>query len=115
MSTTPALEQQIREMRSEHRADMRELRDTVKVIADAVTRLTVLEEKHSRTQTSVERQAQKLEKTEERMHVIELEHAKFISTAKGASAAAKVLWSAFGAGIVAVGGTLVKFALERAS
>lgn len=115
MSHTPGLDQQIHEMRTEHREDMRELRDSVKVIAHAVSRLAVLEEKHARTQSSVERLGQQNEKTNERMHSIELEHAKFISTAKGATSTAKLIWSIVGGGVLLVVGKLITLALEHAT
>lgn len=100
MPTRDALEQRMDEMTS----DMKEMRASMSRIADAMTALAVLEEKNHTTALAVEKIAQKVDRLDERQLDLEKEQVKFMATTDGITKAVKVMWAAFGAGVIYLGG-----------
>ena len=120
MPNPAALEQQMAEVRE----DVREIRASMSKIADAITRLAVLEEKHQSINSACERMATKIEKIEERQRDaehhneaivlllkhkdevekkiadLEIEQVRIVSTAEGVSKTVKTVWALIGAGVV---------------
>jgi len=62
MPLSHSLEQQMGQMQE----DMREMRGSMKLIAEAITRLAVLEERHQNTATTVRNYGERVDRLEER-------------------------------------------------
>ena len=91
---------------SEVKEDMREIRTSMKQIADAVTRLAVLEQQNKSTD-------QRMEQIETRQMAVERESAetrlsmiKLTAQISGATTTIRVLWIVLGAGVI---GAITKF------
>lgn len=99
MSALSNLETQMDEMKS----DMREVRTTMQKIADALSRLAVLEERHQNFATTIDR---RLGAVEQKASNTELEQVKFVANVEGISKTMKFMWAAFGSGVVYIGSQL---------
>jgi hypothetical protein len=105
---TGSLEQRVNEMSG----DMREMRNSMKVVAEAVTKLAVLDEKSHFHAENTEKLNDKVEKLEEKFRISELDRVKFEATTVGIARTKAMMWGAAGSGIVIVA-ELIRIALER--
>jgi hypothetical protein len=88
--------------------EMRDIRAAVSKMADALTKLSVLEERNLIANTAIEKMMTRMDKMDERISAVVLDHAKFEARIVGMSTAMKWMWGAFGAGVVYIGGQVVK-------
>lgn len=117
----------------EMKIDMKEIRSSISKIAEALTRLAVLEEKSHSHAATLERVVLKVDRIEERQRDaetirdvvarntqrIEMVEAKaeatkigqieFNAEVKGITKTIKVMWTAFGAGVLYLGSQLYTF------
>ncbi len=103
MPNQTVFEQQMEEMRT----DMREMRGAITKMAEAMTKLSVLEERNLAANVAIDKIATRVDKIEDKVGAVELEHAKFESTVNGATKTMKVLWAVCGGGILYLGGQLI--------
>ena len=95
----------IREGLDDMRKGQDELRASMKQLADALTRLTLVEERQSSTSTAIERLAGSIEKLDERLRRLEVadplqtKAAEWVQSAVWAAAAAAVMFMAGKAGL----------------
>jgi hypothetical protein len=92
-------------------ASMVDIRSSVFQIAEAITRLAVLEERHQGIARVLEKAVERLEIIEQKQHAHALEMATIAGQAAGASKIVKVLWAVFGTGVGAIIFATAKFAL----
>lgn len=104
------------------RADMREMRGAITKIGDAISKLSVLEERNSSTNLAIEKTNQvldrvvlRLDKMDEKINHIELEQAKREATINGVTKTMKVMWGAFGGGVIYLGAQAFKLFAPAAS
>lgn len=96
----------IREGMDEMRKGHDELRASMKQMADALTRLTLVEERQSSTSSAIERFAGSIEKLDERMRKLEISEplqarsSEWIMNAVWAAAAVAVMFVAAKAGLL---------------
>lgn len=107
MQSLSNLEQRIDEMSS----DMRDMRASMSTIAQAMTKLAVMEEKNQAQAHALEKLQLKIERLEAKTVQIELEQVKFQATADGIAKTIRVNWVVFGAGVIALGGKAIQFLL----
>ena len=88
--------------------EMRDIRGALTEVAKALTKLSVLEERNVVTSQAIEKIAQRQDKLEDKVSDIELEQVKFESNAKGMATAMKLMWAAFGSGVLYIGSELGK-------
>lgn len=101
--------QSVFDQRMDSMADeLREMRSAVAKVAEALTKLSILEERNAITNQAIEKIAHRQDKVEEKVATIELEQVKFESNAKGMATAMKFMWGAFGGGIAYLGSELIK-------
>lgn len=124
-----ALEKQITEMQN----DMREMRGAMSEIAKAMSKLAVLEEKNAITNQAVEKIYEKIDRLEDRysdqvvikstvsrnferisaqeQKVAELEkaHIRYVAHAEGIARTLRIMWVAFGSGVLYIGSQVIKF------
>ena len=103
-----SLEQRVDEMSS----DMREMRNSMKVVAEAVTKLAVLDEKSHFHAASTEKLSEKVDKLEDKFRESELERVKFEAEAVGIARTKAMMWGAVGSGVVVIA-ELIRIALEK--
>lgn len=87
---------------SEVKEDMREMRASMKVIAEAVTRLAVLESQNKTQAEKMELFEQRVREVERQSAEVRLEQIKMTSELAGSAKTIKILWTVFGAAILAV-------------
>ena len=86
---------------SEVKEDMREMRASMKVIADAVTRLAVLESQNKSQGEKMEVFETRVREVEKQCAEVRLDQIKITSELAGSAKTIKVLWTLFGAAILA--------------
>jgi len=101
---TNVFEQQMEELK----IDMREMRGAITKMAEALTKLSVLEERNLAANVAIEKIAERLDKTDEKVNRVELEQVKFEATVGGISKTMKAMWAAFGGGVIYLGSQLIK-------
>lgn len=102
-------DQSVFEQRMEAMADeLREMRGALSEVAKALTKLSVLEERNVMVAQAIEKVSARQEKLEEKVSALELEQVKFESNAKGVATAMKLMWGAFGGGVLYIGSELIK-------
>lgn len=99
MPSQTSFEQQMNEMR----VDMREMRGAIVRMAEAMTKLSVLEERNSIISAAHHKLAEKVEANEEKISEITLGQAKFESKVSGIAGTVKIMWAALGGGIIFLG------------
>ena len=72
------------------------MRDSMKLVAEAITRLAVLEERHANTAETIKRHDVAIGALEERERATELKQAANIGKEAGANHTMKVVWSIVG-------------------
>jgi len=101
--------QSVFDQRMDSMADeLREMRSAVSKVAEALTKLSVLEERNATTNQAIEKIAQRQDKVEDKISSLELEQVKFESNAKGMATAVKLFWGVFGGGALYIGSELIK-------
>lgn len=98
------LEQQIDEMRT----DMRDMRTAVTKMAEAMTKLSVLEERNQVATAAIQRIGERIGKMEDRANATELSQARFESRFDGMATTMKIMWGAFGSGVLYIGSQVIK-------
>jgi ParB-like chromosome segregation protein Spo0J len=88
--------------------EMRDIRATMGKMADALTKLSVLEERNLIANTAIEKMMARQDKADERLQAVILDHAKFEANIAGISTAMKWMWAAFGSGVIYIGGQVIK-------
>lgn len=88
--------------------EMRDIRATMGKMADALTKLSVLEERNLTANIAIEKMLSRMDKIDERVNAVILDHAKFEANIAGISTAMKWMWAAFGTGIVYIGNQVIK-------
>jgi hypothetical protein len=104
MPSQTVFEQQMEELRT----DMREMRGAVTKMAEALTKLSVLEERNLAANVAIEKIATRVEKVEEKVNGVELEQVKFESTVEGVTKTMRFMWGAFGGGVIYLGSQIIK-------
>ncbi|MFT4064260.1 hypothetical protein [Paraburkholderia sp.] len=99
VSEIAALESQI----SGVQEDVREIRTSMKTVADALVKLAVIEERHLTTQRRVDRLEINLEETVKKTAELEKSNIKHEAMAEGIKRTVKVVWGLIGAGVLAIG------------
>lgn len=97
-------EQQMEELKS----DMREMRGAITKMAEALTKLSVLEERNLATNQAFDKIVTRVEKAEDKVSAVEIEQIKFESTIEGVAKTMKVMWAAFGGGVLYLGAQIIK-------
>lgn len=92
----------------ELRADMRGMRATMGQIAQALTKLSILEERNLSMNQSVEKLDTRQEKIEAKMALIELEQVRANATVDGATKTVKVMWAVVGGGVLFLGSQIIQ-------
>jgi hypothetical protein len=88
--------------------EMRDIRSAMSKMADALTKLSVLEERNLTANTAIEKMITRQDKLDERLTAVVLDHAKFEANIAGISTAMKWMWAAFGSGVIYIGGQVIK-------
>jgi hypothetical protein len=104
MPNQTVLEQQIDEMRS----DMRDMRGAVTKMAEAMTKLSVLEERNQVANLAIQKINERVEKVEDKAAAAELSQARFESRFDGMATTMKIMWGAFGSGVLYIGSQVIK-------
>lgn len=104
MPSQTVFEQRMEEMQ----IDMREMRGAITKMADAMTKLSILEERNQVATVAIEKIANRVEKVEDKVMAAELDAARFQSKIDGMTTTMKVMWGAFGSGVLYVGSQVVK-------
>jgi hypothetical protein len=99
MPSQTSFEQQMNEMR----VDMREMRGAIVKMAEAMTKLSVLEERNSIIAIAHDKLAEKVEQGENKLSAVVLEQAKFESKVGGITSTMKMMWAVFGGGVLYLG------------
>jgi hypothetical protein len=100
-------EQQMNELKT----DMREVRSVLTQMANAMSKLAVLEERNIGVTAEIARANVRLSAVEVKITDIELDRAKFNGSISGATTAARVLWAVVGGGVCALAMPLLKIAV----
>ena len=91
--------------------ELREVRGAVTKMADALTKLSLLEERNMVVAQAIEKLAERLDKTDDKLNAVALELVKFEAKAEGMAKAMKFMWVAFGGGVTYIGAQLFKLAI----
>lgn len=98
MTDVSSLDTQMNAMRS----DLREMRISVNQIADAMTRLAILEERYQSTTVRTDRLEERLAIAEQKTNEVREAHIILTANIDGMSKAFKFLWAVLGVGVVGV-------------
>ncbi|PLC44585.1 hypothetical protein C0Q88_07855 [Ralstonia pickettii] len=98
MTNRAALEQQMDEVRS----DVREMRASMAKIAEAITRLAVLEERHLSTAARLDKIESRQRDSESKVSELDKTQIKYIATLDGITKTVRILWVVGGAGVLAM-------------
>ena len=105
MPSPSSLEQRMDDFSS----DMREMRSSMAKIADAITRLAVLDEKSHINGINIEKIANKLERIEERVTEAEIRHVKFEAESEAGGKFKQFMLATFGGSLVIAAVEAIKF------
>ena len=94
-------------------ADMADLKVSMGKIAEAITRLAVLEERHQSMQTAMNRVVEKLDAIDARQSALELSQVKQETTLKVSLRAIQVAWAVLGSGLLYGGWQLIKLMVTQ--
>lgn len=100
MSNSNSAEQLIEASFNVIRGDLEDMKVSMSKMADALSKIAVLEERHQAMSTNILRVTEKLEKIAERQSALELVHVKQDTTIKVTIKAIQVAWAVLGAGIL---------------
>lgn len=96
---------------NELKTDMREVRAVLTQMANAMSKLAVLEERNIGVTAEIARANLRIAAVETKIGDIELSRAKFDGSISGATTAARVLWAVVGGGVCALAMPLLKLAV----
>lgn len=88
------------------REDIREVRSAMGKIADAITRMAILEERHRGTDDRVAKAEERLRDVEKKSSENEKSYLKLIATINGITSTSRVLWLVGG---TVIGGLAIKY------
>ncbi len=80
--------------------DLEDMKASMSKMADALSKIAILEERHQTMSANMLRVTEKLEKIAERQAVLELDHVKQDTTIKVTVKAIQVIWAVLGGGIL---------------
>lgn len=104
MPSQTIFEQQMEELR----IDMREMRTAIVKMAEAMSKLAVLEERNLAQNHTIEKLTERVEKNEDKLVHVEMEQVKFQATVDGVGKTMKLMWGAFGGGVIFLGSQVIK-------
>jgi chromosome segregation ATPase len=87
--------------------DLSDIKSSMGKIAEALTRLALLEERHSVNVSTTRRIEEEVQLHDRRLDVIEKEQIRVEASTETAIKAVKVAWAVLGAGVLYVGGKVV--------
>lgn len=96
MSSTEVIEASFKVIQ----ADLEDMKTSMSKMADALSKIAVLEERHQTMSANMLRVTEKLEKIAERQSVLELAHVKQDTTIKVTVKAIQVVWAVIGTGVL---------------
>lgn len=82
------------------RGDLEDMKASMSKMADALSKIAVLEERHQTMATNMLRVTEKLEKIADRQSALELAHVKQDTTVKVTVKAIQVIWAVIGGGVL---------------
>ena len=102
------LEQRVDDMAS----DMREMRNSMKIVAEAITKLAVLDEKSHFNAVAMDKVLTRMDKIEDKFNLSELDRVKFEAEAIGVAKSKAMMWGGVGTFVVAAI-EMASFALRK--
>ena len=87
--------------------DLSDIKSSMGKIAEALTRLALLEERHSVVVSTTRRIDERLVEIDHRLDEVEKQQIRVDATTNTAVKAAKVAWAVLGAGVLYVGGKVI--------
>ena len=103
-STEQVIEASFRVIQS----DLEDMKTSMSKMADALSKIAILEERHQTMSANMLRVTEKLEKIAERQAVLELDHVKQDTTIKVTVKAIQIIWTIIGGGVVYAGWQIIK-------
>jgi len=88
--------------------ELSDMRNSMDKIAEALTRLALLEERHSVIVSTTRQIEERQVRFDDRLDKLEKEQIRYDATASTASKAFKVVWAVVGGGIIYIGGEIIK-------
>jgi predicted nucleic acid-binding Zn-ribbon protein len=113
MSNSTSTEQVIQASFKVIQGDLEDMKASMSKMADALSKIAVLEERHQTMSATMLRVMEKLEKIAERQSSLELEHVKQATTVKVTVKAIQVVWGVIGAGVLYGAWQLIKIAAAQ--
>jgi hypothetical protein len=104
MPNQTAFDQRMDQMAEE----LREMRSAIAQVAQALTKLSVLEERNLVASQAIEKIASRQDKLDEKLNTVALDQAKFQANIDGTTKAMKFMWGAFGGGVLYIGSQIIK-------
>jgi chromosome segregation ATPase len=95
---------------SSTKEELAAIRGSMSQMAEAITRLAVLEEKHQGIAADMRRAEEKIEGLDDAITQMKLENASLRGQAQGASVVVKAMWTVAGTGVIAIAAALMKIA-----
>ena len=80
--------------------DLEDMKSSMSKMADALSKIAILEERHQTMSATMLRVTEKLEKIAERQSLLEMAHVKQETTVKVTVKAIQVIWGVIGGGIL---------------
>lgn len=81
-------------------SDIQDMKSSMAKIADALTKIAVLEERHQVMQAAMNRIVEKLDAIDQRQATLEIEHVKQQTTLKVSLRSLQVAWAVLGSGML---------------
>ena len=94
------------------RTDMADLKVSMGKVADAITRLAVLEERHQSMQMAMNRVVEKLDALDARQAALQIEQVKQATGLKVSMRAVQVAWAVLGSGLLYGAWQLIKLVAQ---
>lgn len=92
--------------------ELREIKESVAKIADAMVQLAVLNERQTHTADRLNRLEAAHDETVRQVSVTREDQLKLLATIDGVSKTMRVFWAVVGGGVLLVGGKLILMALQ---
>jgi len=81
-------------------SDLADMKSSMSKMADAISKIAILEERHQAMHNTMLRTLEKIEKQSERLTALEMEQVKQQTTIKVTIKAIQVAWAVIGAGVI---------------
>lgn len=88
--------------------DLSDIKSSMGKIAEALTRLALLEERHSVVVSTTRQIEERQTRFDDRLDRIEKEQIRYEATASTAGKAIKMVWAVVGGGVIYVGAEIIK-------